>query len=120
MLSRMFQQITSLFCEPSPEYDERTAAQLQVFSKALCLYQFRSCPYCARVRRATNRLGLNIPERDVSQSVVFREELMRNGGSHIVPCLRIPDGDGAIWMYESADIIEWLETRVAEICARHG
>jgi glutaredoxin len=120
MLNRLVQKVTALFITPSPEYDERTAADLQAFSAMLCLYQFRSCPFCARVRRTIDRLGLSIPEKDISSSVIFRDELERNGGSHVVPCLRIPGDGDDIWMYESADIVKWLESRVAEICARHG
>jgi glutathione S-transferase len=41
-----------------------------------------------------------------------REELLAGGGDLKVPCLRIGEGEHASqWMYESKDIISYLEGR---------
>ena len=43
-----------------------------------------------------------------------REELLAGGGTIKVPCLRITDDAGdTSWMYESSDIIAYLQGRFA-------
>jgi glutathione S-transferase len=58
------------------------------------------------------RQGLKIETRDVKRNDLAREELLAGGGDLKVPCLRIGGGErGAQWMYESKDIIGYLEGR---------
>jgi glutathione S-transferase len=60
------------------------------------------------------RHSLTIETRDVKRSATAREELLAGGGNLKVPCLRIEDGQGRVeWMYESPDIISYLEERFA-------
>jgi len=76
------------------------------------LYQFPSCPYCARVRRFLDEVGAELPLRDILQDPRAYQELKEGGGSGQVPCLRIEvDGD-VRWLYESLDIIEYLRGRL--------
>ena len=78
----------------------------------LALYQFRSCPFCIKVRQEMRRLSLNIEKLDAQHDAAHREALLRGGGKPMVPCLRIRDGQGnSRWMYESGDIIEYLRGR---------
>tara|TARA_R110001592_G_scaffold363396_2_gene687612 strand:- start:26124 stop:26525 length:402 start_codon:yes stop_codon:yes gene_type:complete len=78
----------------------------------LQLYQYEACPFCVKVRRAIKRQSLNIANRDVKRSNTARAELLAGGGNLKVPCLRIQDGErGYQWLYESNDIIGYLETR---------
>ncbi|SLJ83579.1 glutathione S-transferase N-terminal domain-containing protein [Psychrobacter sp. DAB_AL43B] len=41
----------------------------------------------------------------------FRSELAENGGRVKVPCLRIEENGEVQWMYESNDIIAYLQQR---------
>ena len=92
----------------SPEEQARIDAECA----RLALYQFRSCPYCVKVRRAFNRLGISIAIRDIRMEPPFKEELLREGGKGQVPCLRIEEEDGSVrWLYESYDIVKYLEGR---------
>jgi len=76
----------------------------------LALYQFRSCPFCVRVRWAVWRRGLSIQLRDVRRDPIFLRELIQDGGRYQVPCLRITRESGEnVWMYESADIVAYLD-----------
>jgi len=76
----------------------------------LRLYHFVGCSYCYRVMSALRRLGIEIELRDIHQDQSFREELVRGGGKSQVPCLRIEETGGSVrWMYESVDIIKYLE-----------
>jgi len=80
---------------------------------SLSLYQFYACPFCLKTRRAFIRLGLNIETRN-AQKGPHRAELLAEGGAIKVPCLRIDNENETIWMYESSDIIQYLEQRFGE------
>ena len=78
----------------------------------LALYQFKTCPFCIKVRREIRRLSLNIELRDAQHGEQHREALLQGGGKAMVPCLRIMDEQGnSQWMYESGDIIQYLQKR---------
>jgi len=82
-------------------------------TESLSLYQFYACPFCLKTRRAFKRLNLNIKTLD-AQNNPARAELLNGGGQIKVPCLRIDKKDETIWMYESNDIIKYLEQRFDE------
>jgi glutaredoxin len=87
-------------------------------SERYTLYQYESCPFCARVRRYLAEAGIDMPMKDTLRDPVARRELMEGGGSSMVPCLRI-ERDGAVqWMYESLDIIAYLRDRAAAASTR--
>lgn len=95
----------------------RTAAAQQAVDEQtgdLVLYQFRTCPFCIKTRRAIERLSLNIELRDTQKDERSRKEILQGGGEIKVPCLRIRDGDHTRWLYESDDIIAYLNGRFAE------
>jgi len=80
----------------------------------LALYQFRSCPFCVKVRKEIARLGLPIETRDARLDQDRRQELAEGGGRVKVPCLRIAHADGEDeWLYESDAINAWLQRRFA-------
>jgi glutaredoxin len=88
--------------------------QVDDSTRNLVLYEFRMCPFSVKVRRAIKRLSLNIETRDAKREASSREELLQGGGEIKVPCLRITDDQGkTTWMYESNDIIEYLQGRFA-------
>ena len=80
----------------------------------LALYQYKACPFCVKVRRAIKRQSLSIQTRDAKRCENSREELLQGGGKLKVPCLKIKDSDGNVsWMYESTEIIRYLQDRFA-------
>jgi len=80
----------------------------------LVLYQFKTCPFCIKVKRNNKRLSLNIETRDAQHNPTYREELLQGGGQIKVPCLKIVDDKGNdSWMYESDDILQYLQDRFA-------
>jgi glutaredoxin len=88
--------------------------QVDASSNNLVLYQFKMCPFCVKARRAIKRLSLKIETRDALREESSREELLTGGGKIKVPCLRIADDAGnTTWMYESSDIIAYLQERFA-------
>ncbi len=96
---------------------ERTIEQQQWVDKEtqkMALYQFYACPFCIKTRRAIHRLNLSISYKDAQHNIQHRETLQQQGGAIKVPCLRIESDQQTIWMYESSDIIDYLESRFAE------
>ena len=79
------------------------------------LYHFPSCPYCARVRSFLDQAGIDIDLRNIHADPQALHDLRSGGGSTMVPCLRIQDGDKVRWLYESLDIIEYLRARLVDV-----
>jgi len=78
----------------------------------MAIYEYRGCPFCMRTRRALRRLNLHIELRDTLKNPKHKQDLFEQGGKTQVPCLRYTDDNGKEkWMYESLDIIHFLEGR---------
>ena len=85
------------------------------------LYQFEGCPHCSKVRQKLSELGVSYVmhnprlgksnDRTVTNEVTY-EELV-DGGLDQVPYLI--DTDRGTTMYESDDIVEYLEEHYAEV-----
>lgn len=82
--------------------------------QALSLYQFTACPFCVKVRRNVHRLNLPLALRDINKNPQYRQELQQQGGRVKVPCLRIQQDGEDSWLYESSDIIAYLEKRFGQ------
>lgn len=77
----------------------------------MALYQYFACPFCIKTRRAIHRLNLPIALRDAQNNPEHRAALAADGGKIQVPCLRIDEHSGTRWLYESGDIIAYLDKR---------
>jgi glutathione S-transferase len=75
------------------------------------LYQFASCPYCQKVMRTLDSLGLKVGKDyqliEASRGTAGRETVINLGGMSQVPFLV----DGSTKMYESDDIIDYLKQK---------
>ena len=91
--------------------DQQASVDTQTAS--LALYQYKACPFCVKVRRAMKRHSLAIETRDAKRCDTRRDELLAGGGQLKVPCLRMEINGQISWMYESADIIRYLDARFA-------
>ena len=87
--------------------------RVQSAMDGLSLYQLRACPFCVKTRRAIHALGVDIEMRDINKDSQYREQLQQGGGQIKVPCLRIEDSNNVRWMYESDEIIAYLNQRAA-------
>ena len=80
--------------------------------QSLALYQYKTCPFCMKVRHEMARLSLNIQRIDAQPPGADRDALTREGGQTKVPCLKITDAQGkSQWLYESDKIIGYLRGR---------
>ncbi len=74
------------------------------------LFKKETCPYCRRVMNYIDSTGrTDIQYQDIINRPETAERLVSEGGMLQVPCLFI---DGRP-LYESMDIIEWLEEHPA-------
>jgi glutaredoxin len=115
-LGRLILLVDALTAPRRPEREPLDQARFDQAMQGLVLYQYEACPFCVKARRALRRLGLTIELRDVRSSADWRDQLITEGGRLQVPCLYIPGASGpAQWLYESDDIIAYLERRCASL-----
>ena len=92
---------------------EQEQAKAQAAMQGLSLYQFFACPFCTKTRRAIHTLNVDVEARDINKNSEYRQQLEAGGGRVKVPCLRIEENGDVRWLYESNQIISFLEQRVA-------
>ena len=88
-------------------------SEVDAETKGLILYQFRACPFCIKVRRNMHRLNLDIEKRNANENPDYQAELMAGGGRWQTPCIRIETEGKVEWLYESSDIIDYLNKQYA-------
>ncbi|GBU15671.1 glutaredoxin [Polaromonas sp.] len=94
----------------APAEQQRVDEQCQ----SLVLYQYKTCPFCIKVRQEISRLSLQIQRLDAQPEGPVRSELLAQGGQAKVPCLRITDSSGnSQWLYDSEKIKAHLRERFA-------
>ena len=76
----------------------------------LVVYVKTGCPFCAMVLHKLDELELPYEEKNISDDAIAAE-LVARGGKRMVPYL--VDADAAVEMYESADIVKYLDTTYA-------
>ncbi len=72
----------------------------------LNLYVKTGCPYCAVVLHKVEELGIDINLKNIQDPQIL-SDLIEKGGKQQVPYLA--DEDGKVSLYESADIVEYLD-----------
>ena len=84
--------------------------------QSLALYQYKTCPFCIKVRQEISRLSLNIQRIDAQYEGADRQQLLKHGGQSKVPCLRITDSAGSSqWLYDSEKITAYLRGRFVSV-----
>jgi glutaredoxin len=93
---------------------ERFAPSESPEEDKMALYKYDGCPFCAVVRSAIDRLGIDVELRDIFENPEHRDDLIEARGRATVPVLRItsPGGDER-WMPESRDIVRYFEATFA-------
>jgi glutaredoxin len=84
----------------------------------LALYYFDGCPFCVRVLRVIDSMGLDVELRNIYEVAEHLEALREVRGRTTVPVLRITSPDGTDrWMPESADIVRYLQATYGQVAA---
>ncbi len=82
----------------------------------LALYQYKTCPFCIKVRQEMRRLSLTVAKVDAQHEGPARTALLQGGGQTKVPCLKVTDSSGASrWIYDSEKINAYLRGRFAPL-----
>ncbi|PSP80735.1 glutaredoxin [Halobacteriales archaeon QS_4_69_225] len=74
---------------------------------AITVYRLQACPFCERVVRTLEELGLDYRSRFVEARHSRRDVVKRLTGARTVPAL--VDDDTGVTMSESANIVAYLE-----------
>jgi glutaredoxin len=91
-------------------------AEVDQACQNIVLYQFKTCPFCMKVRQELRRLSLPIHRLDAQKDPKNRADLLSGCGKTKVPCLKITDQAGnSQWMTDSAAIVTYLRGRFAPV-----
>jgi len=108
LVGRLILLLDSVFSPRAVTRSGEEQAQLDQRTKAFALYQFEACPFCVKVRRHLKAMNVKVELRDATREP-YRSELVREGGKLQAPCLKIEEGGASRWLYESSDIISFLD-----------
>ena len=111
VLAAVILTLNWVFTPKSIKRQPEQQAQINAQTQDLTLYQYKACPFCVKVRRQMKRSALNIETKDAKRCETSQEELVKGGGQLKVPCLKITENGEERWMYESGDIIDYLNER---------
>ncbi|REL25977.1 glutaredoxin [Thalassotalea euphylliae] len=116
LIGRVVILVNFLTQPKSPKLSAERQQEIAELTKNLSLYHLPTCPFCVKVRRAMKREGIELPLMNIKDNnYAVREELVNGGGKPTVPCLKITHADNKVeWMYESNDIIAYLENLVKQ------
>ncbi|MFB6217571.1 MAG: glutathione S-transferase N-terminal domain-containing protein, partial [Halobacteriaceae archaeon] len=78
----------------------------------ITLYRLQACPFCERVVRRLDELGLDYRSRFVEPMHSDRNAVKRVSGKRTVPA--IVDENTGVTMSESANIVEYLDATYAD------
>lgn len=74
------------------------------------LYYYDACPFCARVLGMLKSVNAKVELRNVLSDQNHRNALQKATRRTTVPCLRIDNGKDSQWMFESMDIMRFLQS----------
>ncbi|MFT7108605.1 MAG: glutaredoxin [Psychrobacter glaciei] len=111
ILSALILFFNWVFTPKSVKREAKVQAEINEATQDLTLYQYKACPFCVKVRRSMKRSALNIKTKDAKRCDTSKQELVQGGGQLKVPCLKISENGEDRWMYESKEIISYLNSR---------
>ncbi len=74
------------------------------------LYYYDACPFCQRVLFALPKVNVEVEKRNVLKNPEYRQQQLQATGRTQVPCLLIENEGKEQWLYESGDIIQYLQS----------
>jgi glutaredoxin 3 len=100
---RAFKNIKNPFKKNGPQIIIRHMETKK--NKTLELYYFDECPFCVKVLTYLKSNPKELTFKNIKKNPEYKDHLIKVGGKSQVPCLFI---DGTP-LYESSDIIKWLQ-----------
>lgn len=111
IIGRIILLFNFIFSPKSTNHSSEVQNNIDANSKAFALYQLNACPFCVKVRRAAKRLNIPLQTIDIKEEKNL-QKLVNEGGKRTVPCLFINEENDNTWLYESKDIVAYLENWV--------
>ena len=111
VLGKVILGLDCVFTPSGVKRDSAKQTEIDAETANYSLYQFEACPFCVKVRRTIKRQSLKIELRDAKNNEEHKATLLAGGGRVKVPCLRIDENGETTWMYESSDIMAFLEKK---------
>jgi len=100
---------------------EHSLRRSKPVAQGIALYMTAGCPYCLKVSTILDKLTLRIRIVNPEKDQALRHKLTKQGGRYQVPCLHIDNrGEESVWMYESRDIIRYLNRHFSRTGKKAG
>lgn len=109
MLSKILNSLSSL----TSQKNESNTPDITPDFEDLALYYRTTCPFCRFVMSFMKSNNIVLDMRNITTEQTHLDALVQQGGKRQVPCLRIRNEHGDKWLYESADITDYLEKRLS-------
>ena len=99
----------------TPPIKRSSLEQKKVDRQACCLtlYDCQQRPFNNKIQRYIKHLNVAVTVKNLNRCHTYQKELLSGGGRAQVPCLRIETPSGSRWLYESEDIIRYLNRKFA-------
>lgn len=99
----------------TPPIKRSSLEQKKVDRQACCLtlYDCQQRPFSNKLQRHIKHLNVPVTVKNLNRCHAYQKELLAGGGRAQVPCLRIESTSGSRWLYESEDIIRYLDKKFA-------
>ncbi|GIU35837.1 glutathione S-transferase N-terminal domain-containing protein [Shewanella schlegeliana] len=112
VLGRIILFLNFVFAPKKLKRPQEEQQRIDNATSNMTIYEYRACPFCVKVRRSLRRQGLNIITLDAKQEP-HKSTLLNGGGKLQVPCMKIEENGQSTWMYESSEIINFLDKNFA-------
>ncbi len=110
-LGKIILFLDAIFTPTAMIRSDSEQAKINEATQSMQLYELNMCPFCVKVRRSIKRLNLQIQLREIADDPKAHSELMAGGKIDQVPCLKIIENNKEKWIYESSEIITYLENQ---------
>jgi len=107
---KIVESCTSMMTPPikrSPRDQKKADRQ----ASCLTLYDCSQSPFNNKIQRHIKLLNISVEVKNLNRCHAYQKELLSGGGRAQVPCLRIDSPNGSRWLYESDDIIQYLDRK---------
>ncbi|ABV86923.1 glutathione S-transferase N-terminal domain-containing protein [Shewanella pealeana] len=112
VLGRIILFLNFVFAPKKLKRPQEEQQKIDSATSSMTIYEYKACPFCVKVRRSLRRQGLNIVTLDAKQEP-HKTTLLNEGGKLQVPCMKIEENGQSTWMYESSEIISFLDKKFA-------
>lgn len=108
---RKFLESCTVIATPKVQRTPREQKKADRNAGYLTLYDCNTKPFNNKIQRHLKQLNVSVTVKNLNRCHTYQKELLSGGGKAQVPCLRIDSPNGSRWLYESNDIIQYLDRK---------